>query len=252
MSVEARRRGHQPHVDSFDDVFEVFDDVFETVPWGRAAQRRAVPPQRSPRTPERVSREQPTASEQGATRPKPATRERLADQRTKDQRQGDQRHRDQRQGDRHGDQRRSARARPAPRAKRRPEREAPSLPLPKAAFVVAVVGLIVAGLVGVLVLRTKINENSLRLGDLRQSQQALSLQEQELEQQIADLSAPGNLLDAAERLGLVDAGTPAYLSLPDGRVVGVPQPAGETTPDEKDEADGGATPSSTVDASAER
>jgi hypothetical protein len=130
---------------------------------------------------------------------------------------------------------------PVPRPRRgrtawaSPARTAPAQPavrLPKAPFVLLLAGLVVAGAIGVLVLNTKINENSFRLGDLRQTQAALSLQEQQLEQQLADLSSPGNLRAAATRLGLVPAGTPVYLNLPDGREVAVPQPAsGQQTTD---------------------
>jgi hypothetical protein len=106
--------------------------------------------------------------------------------------------------------------------------DAPPLPvnLPKAPFLALMVGLVVVGVVGVLVLHTKINEGSFRLSDLRSTQAALDQQEQQLEQELAVLSDPGNLRAAATRLGLVPAGTTAFISLPDGRVVGVPQPAG--------------------------
>jgi hypothetical protein len=97
--------------------------------------------------------------------------------------------------------------------------------LPRTPFIALVVGLVVVGVLGVLVLNTKINENSFRLNDLKATQAALDVQEQQLQQQLADLESPGNLRAAATRLGLVPAGTPAFISLPDGRVVGVPQPA---------------------------
>ncbi|HEY7222408.1 MAG TPA: hypothetical protein VH561_02160 [Micromonosporaceae bacterium] len=97
--------------------------------------------------------------------------------------------------------------------------------LPKASFVALMVGLVVVGVVGVLVLNTKINENSFRLGDLRQTNANLTLQEQQLQQQLDELESPGNLGAAGARLGLVPAGTPRYINLPDGRVVAVPQPA---------------------------
>jgi hypothetical protein len=107
--------------------------------------------------------------------------------------------------------------------------DAPALPvaLPKTPFLLLLVGLVVVGVVGVLVLNTKINESSFRLDSLRSTQGALDLQEQQLQQQLDELSSPGNLRAAATRLGLVPAGTPAFISLPDGHVVGVPQPAGE-------------------------
>ena len=97
--------------------------------------------------------------------------------------------------------------------------------LPRAPFLLLMVGLVVVGVLGVLVLNTKINENSFRLNDLRNNQASLDLQEQQLARSLADLESPGNLRAAATWLGLVPAGTPAFINLPDGRVVGVPQPA---------------------------
>lgn len=103
----------------------------------------------------------------------------------------------------------------------------PPLPisLPRAPFLMLMVSLVVIGVAGVLVLNTKINENAFRLDALQGQQSSLDLQEQQLKQNLAQLEAPGNLRAAANRLGLVPAGTPAFINLPDGRVVGVPQPA---------------------------
>ncbi len=97
--------------------------------------------------------------------------------------------------------------------------------LPRAPFVLLMVGIVALGVLGVLVLNTKINENSFRLDNLRSQQATLDLQEQQLDGQLADRESAGSLSAAAARLGLVPAGTPAFLNLPDGRVVGVPQPA---------------------------
>jgi hypothetical protein len=97
--------------------------------------------------------------------------------------------------------------------------------LPRAPFLLLMVGLVVVGVLGVLVLNTRINENSFRLNDLKANQASLDLQEQQLQRNLADLESPGNLRAAATRLGLVPAGTPAFINLPDGRVVGIPQPA---------------------------
>ena len=96
---------------------------------------------------------------------------------------------------------------------------------PRAPFVALVLAVVVAGVLGILVLNTKINENAFRLDSLQNQQSSLDLQEQQLNQNLAQLEAPGNLRAAANRLGLVPAGTPAFINLPDGRVVGVPQPA---------------------------
>jgi hypothetical protein len=92
--------------------------------------------------------------------------------------------------------------------------------------VLLVLAVVVGGVLGILLVNTKINENAFRLQRLQQQQAALDLREQQLEQQIAEYSSPGNLAAQARKLGLVPAGTPAFIRLPDGRVIGVPQPAG--------------------------
>jgi hypothetical protein len=113
----------------------------------------------------------------------------------------------------------------------RPAPLAPPAPvaLPRAPFLVMVVALVMVGVLGVLVLNTKINENSFVLDGLNGQQATLDLQEQQLSQELEDLESPGNLRAAAKRLGLVDAGTPAFISLPDGTIVGVPQPGAGAT-----------------------
>lgn len=128
--------------------------------------------------------------------------------------------------------RRSPPARPRQRTRHpgvaaRPAPVAPPAPvaLPRAPFLILVLVLVVAGVLGVLVLNTKINESSFRLDDLKAQQGALDLQEQQLERDLAEAQSPGNLRAAANRLGLVPAGAPAFITLPDGRVVGVPTPA---------------------------
>ena len=104
---------------------------------------------------------------------------------------------------------------------------APPAPVvtPRAPFVLLVLTVVVSGVLGILVLNTKINENAFRLHDLQQRQTALDVQEEQLQQELAELESPGSLAAAARRLGLVPAGTPAFIRLPDGRVLGVPQPA---------------------------
>jgi hypothetical protein len=97
--------------------------------------------------------------------------------------------------------------------------------LPKASFVVLVLAIVVAGVLGVLVLNTKINENAFRIADLEARQAALDLQEQQLAQELADRESPGNLAAEAKRLGLVPAGVPAFIRLPEGTVFGEPEPA---------------------------
>jgi len=106
-------------------------------------------------------------------------------------------------------------------------RVAPPTPVvaPRMPFVLLVLSVVIGGVLGVLVLNTKINENAFRLHDLEQRQTVLNVQEEQLQQEIAEQESPGNLAAAARRLGLVPAGSPAFIRMPDGRVLGVPQPA---------------------------
>jgi hypothetical protein len=103
---------------------------------------------------------------------------------------------------------------------------APPAPVrvPRARFAAVVVGVVVAGVFGILLINTKTNENTFEIDRLQDQQAALDTQEQQLDKEIAAYEAPGNLDAAAKRLGLVQAGTPAYIRLPDGKVLRVPKP----------------------------
>ncbi|RKR87195.1 hypothetical protein BDK92_1468 [Micromonospora pisi] len=107
-------------------------------------------------------------------------------------------------------------------------RVAPPLPVsvPRAPFVGLILAMVVGGVLGVLVINTKINENAIRLDKLQKQQATLDLQQQELKREIDEAQAPGNLVAEARKLGLVDSGPPAFIRLPDGRLIGVPKPAG--------------------------
>ena len=91
-------------------------------------------------------------------------------------------------------------------------------------FVLSMLGLIAVGIVGLLVLNTAINENAFILQDLRQDQAQLDAGEQQLTDELADLSAPNNLAVAAARLGLVKAESITYIRLPDGKELKMPTP----------------------------
>ena len=111
-------------------------------------------------------------------------------------------------------------------------RVAPPAPVttPRAPFVALVLFLVMSGVLGILVLNTKINENAFTLNHLQDQQSRLDQQEQQLDQHLADLESPNSLQAAAHRLGLISSGTPAYLPLPNGQTVGVPQPAAPAQP----------------------
>jgi hypothetical protein len=118
-------------------------------------------------------------------------------------------------------------SRPAPRPRLRVVPQA-NLPAPRAPFVVLVLALLVGGLVSLLMLNTLVNENSFRIHALQGQQQELDLREQQLQRELDRREATPALASAAKRLGLVPAGTPAFIRLPDGKVLGVPTPAKAT------------------------
>ncbi|WP_434741012.1 hypothetical protein [Micromonospora sp. SH-82] len=101
----------------------------------------------------------------------------------------------------------------------------PPVSVPRAPFAAMIVVLVVGGVLGILVVNTKINENAFRLEKLQQQQIKLDLDQQELEKEIAKQEAPGNLEANARKQGLVESTDPAYIRLPDGKVIGVPRPA---------------------------
>ncbi|BFU46028.1 hypothetical protein KRMM14A1004_42650 [Krasilnikovia sp. MM14-A1004] len=105
-------------------------------------------------------------------------------------------------------------------------RVAPPAPIraPRAPFTVVVVALVVAGVIGILLINTKTNENTFRISRLQDQKARMDARQQQLENQIAGYESTGNLDAAARRLGLVKAGTPAYIRLPDGKIIGVPKP----------------------------
>ncbi|MFJ5542759.1 hypothetical protein [Micromonospora chalcea] len=111
---------------------------------------------------------------------------------------------------------------PAPRL-----RVAPPAPIrvPRAPFVALILVLVVGGVLGILAVNTKINENAFKLEKLQQQQAKLDVDEQELKKEIAEQKAPGNLTANARKLGLVESEDPAYIRLPDGQTIGVPHPA---------------------------
>lgn len=90
-------------------------------------------------------------------------------------------------------------------------------------FAALVALLLSAGLVGLLLLNTALNQGSFQLTQLQQQTTRLTDQQQGLQQQIADWSAPDELAARARQLGMVPGGVPAFLK-DDGTVLGSPQP----------------------------
>ncbi|MFI7215401.1 hypothetical protein ACIBP4_26030 [Micromonospora maritima] len=101
----------------------------------------------------------------------------------------------------------------------------PPIRVPRAPFVGLILVLVVGGVLGILAVNTKINENAFRLEKLQQQQAKLDVDQQELKKEIAEQNDPGNLTANARKLGLVESEDPAYIRLPDGATIGVPHPA---------------------------
>jgi len=105
-------------------------------------------------------------------------------------------------------------------------RVAPPAPIsaPRAPFIAVMIALVIAGVLGILLVNTKTNENSFQISKLQDEQATLDNQQQQLENQLAHFESVGNLNALAKAQGLV-RGTPAWIRLPDGKVIGVPKPA---------------------------
>lgn len=97
-------------------------------------------------------------------------------------------------------------------------------PAARSPFVLLTVALMAGGLIGLLVLNAAVNQDSFTLGRLRKQTDQLRDEEQALQQEVDQYSAPGALDKRARRLGMVPGGSPAFLS-PDGTVRGDPSPA---------------------------
>ena len=123
---------------------------------------------------------------------------------------------------------------------------APPAPIsvPRAPFVGAMIGVVIVGVLGILLINTKTNENSFRIADLQNQASKLDNQQQDLDNQLVEISSIGNLDAAARRLGLVKSDNPAMIRLPDGKVIGVLKPAtgkqAVTAQDAKSDGDKGA------------
>ena len=96
---------------------------------------------------------------------------------------------------------------------------------PRAPFITLVVLLLAGGLLGLLALNTVLAQDAFRLHSLNAESKSLADREQELAREVETLRTPRNLAARARELGMVPAGTPAFLRLEDGKVLGAEVPA---------------------------
>ncbi|MFJ4919257.1 septum formation initiator [Streptomyces sp. NPDC088725] len=91
-------------------------------------------------------------------------------------------------------------------------------------FVLLVVLLLGGGLITLLLLNSSLNEGSFKLSALKKQTTDLTDEQQALQRDVDDRSAPYALERRARELGMVPGGSPAFLK-PDGGVQGVPEAA---------------------------
>jgi len=119
-----------------------------------------------------------------------------------------------------------ARVTPSPAVKSEPKLRvvygAPFRP-PRMPFVIFVVSLLAAGLVGLLLLNTELQRGTFQVTALNQQADGLRDQQEQLERQVRTLESPQNLADRALRMGMVPNPNPVFLRLSDGKVLGVPE-----------------------------
>jgi hypothetical protein len=94
-----------------------------------------------------------------------------------------------------------------------------------ALFGIICVGLLAAGLIGLLVLNTALAQGSFTLHDLRATSDQLSDAESTLSESLNVSRSPANLAKTAAGLGMVPVQSAAFLRLSDGKVIGVAKPA---------------------------
>lgn len=92
-------------------------------------------------------------------------------------------------------------------------------------FFVLTAIVLVAGLLALLFLNMQLAKGSYALHDLQRRSTILAEQQETLTEQLSALEAPARVASKAAELGMVPGSSPAFLRLPDGQVLGVPQTA---------------------------
>lgn len=88
---------------------------------------------------------------------------------------------------------------------------------------VALVGVVlVAGVVGLLLFNTQMQQGSFETSALQQQAQALTAEQQSLDMQLQQLRDPQQVAQRAVDLGMVVPPDPAFVRLSDGKVLGTP------------------------------
>ena len=113
-----------------------------------------------------------------------------------------------------------------------PERPRPRLrpvadPTPRLArfpFLLVVIGIFGIGMAGLLMLNTTLQNQAFEARALNRQATELAYVQADLERQLDEQAAPERLALAASQLGMRPNPHPAFLVLPEGRVIGKPKP----------------------------
>ena len=92
-------------------------------------------------------------------------------------------------------------------------------------FAVLVLVMLAAGVVGLLMFNTNMQQLSFKATSLQDRVNVLTAKEQSLDLELDQLRDPQHLALAAKELGMVAPPQPAFVRLADGRVLGNPTPA---------------------------
>jgi len=92
-------------------------------------------------------------------------------------------------------------------------------------FAVLVIAILAAGVVGLLMFNTSMQQTSFKATSLQDRVNVLTAKEQSLALELDSLRDPQHLAVAAKELGMVAPSQPAFVRLADGRVLGNPTPA---------------------------
>ena len=92
-------------------------------------------------------------------------------------------------------------------------------------FALIIGALLIAGLGAMLMINTQLAQGSFAVSTLQQQLGTLTEQEAVLNEEVSAAGAPETLAAKARALGMVASRTPVFLSVPDGKVLGKPQPA---------------------------
>ncbi len=131
-----------------------------------------------------------------------------------------------------------------PRREPEPERRLQVVPQvevsrSRSPFVLLVVVVLGAGLVGLLLLNTTLQQGAFAIHDLKVANSQLEERQGSLEHRVARLKAPENLAGRAQAIGMVPNTNPVFLRLSDAAILGTavpararptPKPAPKTTP----------------------